>query len=174
MILSRLGIKPENLSTGESDKKYFAESITYLSNGKLVAETGRISKKLLMQFDIDQDVYYGHIEWDFILKLIRTHTISFTELPKYPAVRRDLALLLDRNVMFGRIRELALRTERNILKDINLFDVYESDSLGDNKKSYAVSFILRDDIKTLTDKTIDKVMNNLVRVFEKELNAKIR
>jgi phenylalanyl-tRNA synthetase beta chain len=174
MILSRLGIKPENLTTGESDKKFFSESITYLSNGKLVAETGRISKKLLMQFDIDQDVYYGHIEWDFILKLIRANTISFNELPKYPSVRRDLALLLDRNVMFGKIRELAMRTEKNILQEINLFDVYESESLGDNKKSYAVSFILRDDIKTLTDKTIDKVMSNLVRVFEKELNAKIR
>lgn len=174
MILSRLGVIPENLAMGESDKKYLAESLTYSDNNKIIAESGRISKKYLMQFDIGQDVYYGHIEWDALIKLIKTHTISFHELPKYPAVRRDLALLLDRNVKFAQIRELALITEKNILHEIKLFDVYESDSLGKNKKSYAVSFHLRDDVKTLTDKNIDKVMSNLIRVFEKELNAQIR
>ncbi|HEY5469931.1 MAG TPA: phenylalanine--tRNA ligase subunit beta [Bacteroidales bacterium] len=174
MILSRLGIKPESLSTAESDKKYFAESTTYLFNNKLVAETGRISRKYLVQFDIGQDVYYSHIEWDFLLKLIRNHTISFQELPKYPSVRRDLALLLDRSISFSRIREIAFRTEKSILHDISLFDVYENDNLGTNKKSYAVSFILRDDLKTLTDKNIDKIMNNLIRIFEKEINAQIR
>jgi phenylalanyl-tRNA synthetase beta chain len=174
MVLSRLGIRPENLTGGESDKTYFAESITYLFNNKLVAEAGRISKKYLVQFDIGQDVYYGHIDWDLVLKIIKKHTISFRELPKYPSVRRDLALLLDRGVKFSQIRDIALRTEKNLLQDINLFDVYESDSLGNNKKSYAVSFILRDDMKTLTDKSIDKVMNNLIIAFEKELNAHIR
>ncbi|MCX6320582.1 MAG: hypothetical protein NTX93_02090 [Bacteroidia bacterium] len=174
MILSRLGVKPESLKTGVSDKKYFTESLTYLFNNKVVAEAGRISKNYLMKFDIGQDVYYGHIEWDFLLKLIKTHTISFRELPKYPSVRRDLALLLDRGIKFGQVREIALRTEKNILHDVSLFDVYESDNLGKNKKSYAVSFILRDDLKTLTDKNIDKVMNNLIKAFEKELNAQIR
>jgi phenylalanyl-tRNA synthetase beta chain len=174
MILSRLGIMPENLTTGESNKKYFAESLTYLFNNKIVAEAGRISKRYLLHFDIDQDVYYGHIEWDFLLSLIKTYSISFRELPKYPSVRRDLALLLDRGVKFGRIREIALQTEKNIIHDISLFDVYESDSLGKNKKSYAVSFILHDDLKTMTDKNIDNVMNNLIRAFERELNAQIR
>ena len=174
MILSRLGIRPEILTEGESGKKYFAESLAYLFNNKIVAEAGRISKSSLRKFDIGQDIYYGHIEWDYLLKLIKTHTISFSELPKYPSVRRDLALLLDRGVKFGQIREIALRTEKNILHEINLFDVYESDTLGRNKKSYAVSFILRDDLKTLTDKNIDKVMNNLIKAFEKELNAQIR
>jgi phenylalanyl-tRNA synthetase beta chain len=174
MILSRLGIKPESLATGESDKKYFAESSTYLYNKKLVAEAGRISKKYLAQFDIGQDVYYAHIEWDFILKLIKNHSVAFHELPKYPSVRRDLALLLDRGVKFAQIREIALKTEKSVLLEISLFDVYESDSLGKNKKSYAVSFMLRDDLKTMTDKNIEKVMNNLIRAFEKELNAQIR
>ena len=174
MILSRLGIKPESLNTGESDKKYFAESLTYISNNKVLAEAGRISKSYLMKFDIGQDVYYAHIDWDLLLKMIRTHSISFSELPKYPSVRRDLALLLDRGIKFGQIREIALKTERNILHEVNLFDVYESDSLGNNKKSYAVSFILRDDLKTMTDKTIDKVMSNLIRAFEKDINAQIR
>jgi phenylalanyl-tRNA synthetase beta chain len=174
MVLSRLGINSDYLATGESNKKYFAESISYLDKNNLIAEVGRISKKYLTQFDIDQDVYYGHIEWDQVLRMIKKHAISFHELPKYPSVRRDLALLLDRGIRFSQIREIALRTERNILHDINLFDVYESDSLGDNKKSYAVSFVLRDESKTLTDKNIEKVMNNLIRAFEKELNAQIR
>ena len=174
MIFSRLGIKPETLTSGESDKKYFTESVTYLFNNKLIAEAGRISKKYLTQFDIGQDVYYGHIEWDFLLKLIKNHIVSFSELPKYPAVRRDLALLLDRGIKFSRIREIALRTERNILHELSLFDVYESDNLGKNKKSYAVSFTLRDDLKTMTDKNIEKVMANLIKAFEKELDAQIR
>ena len=174
MILSRLGIVSERLTTGESDKKYFSESVCYLFNNKLVAEAGRVSKNYLAKFDIGQDVYWGHIEWDILLKLIKTHSISFHELPKYPSVRRDLALLLDRSVKFSQIREIAFRTEKNMLHEINLFDVYESDSLGKNKKSYAVSFILRDDLKTMTDKNIDKIMNNLIKAFETELNAQIR
>jgi phenylalanyl-tRNA synthetase beta chain len=174
MVLSRLGVIPETLKKGESDKKYFAESLTYLFNNNIVAETGRISKSYLLKFDIELDVYYGHIDWDLLLKMIKNHSVSFRELPKYPSVRRDLALLLDRGVKFGQIRETAFSTERNILHEVNLFDVYESDSLGKNKKSYAVSFILRDELKTLTDKSIDKVMGNLIRAFEKELGAQIR
>jgi phenylalanyl-tRNA synthetase beta chain len=174
MVLSRLGVKPDNLKKGESDKKYFAESLTYILNNNIVAEAGRISKSYLLKFDIEQDVYYGHIDWDMLLKVIEKNSVSFRELPKYPSVRRDLALLIDRGVKFGQIREIAYSTERNILQEVNLFDVYESDSLGKNKKSYAVSFILRDELKTLTDKSIDKVMGNLIRAFEKELGAQIR
>lgn len=174
MILSRLGFRPEEMAGGESEKKYFTESLTYKLNNKTLAEAGKISKNELSRLDISQEVYYAHIEWDLILRLIRTHSISYSELPKFPSVRRDLALLLNREIKFAQIRDLSVRTERNLLKDVNLFDVYESDSLGKNKKSYAVSFILRDDLKTLTDKNIDKVMNNLIRVFEKELNAQIR
>jgi phenylalanyl-tRNA synthetase beta chain len=174
LILSRLGFKTDSFSSGESDKKYFAESVTYILNNKTIAEVGRISKKYLAQFDISQDVYYGHIEWDIVIKLIKSHTISFSELPKYPSVRRDLALLIDRGIAFSTIRDLAYKAEKSILHGVNLFDVYENDSLGKNKKSYAVSFILRDDTKTLTDKNIEKVMNNLIRIFEKELNAHIR
>ena len=174
MILSRLGVVPESLTNGESDKKYFAESLTYIHNNKVVAESGRISKGYLLKFDIGQDVYYAHINWDLLLKMVKTHSISFHELPKYPSVRRDLALLLDRGIKFSQIRDIALKTERNILQEVSLFDVYESDNLGQNKKSYAVSFILRDDLKTMTDKNIDKVMSNLIRAFGKDLNAQIR
>ena len=120
MILSRVGIKPESLDNRRKLIKNILQSLlTYLFNNKIIAEAGRISKKYLSQFDIGQDVYYGHIEWDYLLKLIKTHTISFHELPKYPSVRRDLALLLDRGIKFSQIRDIAFRTERNILHDVN-------------------------------------------------------
>lgn len=174
MILTRVGIRTESLATDESNKKYFAESICYLFNNQLVAEAGKISKAYTARFDIDQDVYWGHIEWDLLMKLIKEHSIRYKELPKYPSVRRDLALLVGRDVKFSQIRALAFRSERNILREVSLFDVYESDSLGKNKKSYAVSFILQDEQRTLTDKSIDKVMSSFVKIFEKELNAQIR
>ena len=174
MILTRLGIKTRTLAIAESAKKYYAESLSYSLNNTLIAEAGRISKNYTGRFNIDQEVYYGHIEWDSVLKLIKKHSIQYSELPRYPSVKRDLALLVDKGVKFNQISTLAFKTERNILKDITLFDVYESDSLGKNKKSYAVSFILQDDFKTLTDKNIEKVMDSFVRIFEKELGAQIR
>ncbi|MBN2862863.1 MAG: phenylalanine--tRNA ligase subunit beta [Bacteroidales bacterium] len=173
-VFKRLGLKPSSLKSGDSLKKYFSESITYLSDNRLIAEAGRISKAYLDKFDIAQDVYYANIDWDLLLKLIKNHSISYTELSRYPWVRRDLALLLDKEVKFSRIREIAFKNEKQILRDVDLFDVYESETLGKNKKSYAVSFILRDDFKTLTDNNIDKVMNNLIKAFEKELDARIR
>jgi phenylalanyl-tRNA synthetase beta chain len=174
MVFSRLGIETEKLTTSESPMKYFAESITYQYNNEFLGEAGKISERYLKQFDIDQDVYFGNIDWDNLMKVVKNHSISFKELPKYPTVKRDLALLLDRNVTFGQIKEIARKTERKLLQDIMLFDVYEHESLGLNKKSYAVSFTLRDDSKTLTDKSIDKTMHNLISAFEKELNAAIR
>ncbi|MGB8490527.1 MAG: phenylalanine--tRNA ligase subunit beta [Bacteroidales bacterium] len=174
MVLSRLGVVPGSLQAGESAKKYFSESVTYSFRDKLVAEAGKISKPYLRKLDIGQDVYYSHLEWDYIMNIIKGNAISYRELPKYPYVRRDLAILVDKNVRFSQIEEIAYRTERNLLRETGLFDVYESDTLGPGKKSYAVSFILRDDRSTLTDKTIDKVMANLIRAFEEKLGAKIR
>ncbi|NMC37779.1 MAG: phenylalanine--tRNA ligase subunit beta [Bacteroidales bacterium] len=174
MIFNRLGIKPDLLHQDDSNKTYFSESIAYSYNNRIVAECGRISSGYLARFDIGQDVYYSHLEWEMILKLLKNNKIVFRELPRYPSVRRDLALLVDRSIRFRQIRDLAFRTEKNILKEVGLFDVYESESLGINKKSYAVSFTLRDDLQTMTDRIIEKVMNNLIRVYEKELDAKIR
>jgi phenylalanyl-tRNA synthetase beta chain len=174
MVLERVGVKTGTLSSTESNKKYFAESLSFSYNSQVLAETGRLSASVLKQFGIDQDVFYGHIEWDLLLRLAKNNSIRYRELPKYPSVRRDLALLVNSEIKFERIRELAYKTERNILKEVNLFDVYESESLGKNKKSYAVSFILQDEIKTLTDKNIEKVMGSFIRVFEKELDAQIR
>lgn len=174
MVLSRLGINAPVNSDNENTQKYFAESVTYSFNKKPVAEAGKISKSYLAKFDIGQDVYYCHMDWDLIMKIIRNNVISYRELPKFPSVRRDLAMLLDKSVKFGQIREIAYATEKNVIQDIGLFDVYENESLGTNKKSYAVSFILRDNLRTMTDKSIEKTMNNLIRAFENELGARIR
>jgi phenylalanyl-tRNA synthetase beta chain len=174
MVLSRLGINAPVNSDNENTQKYFAESVTYSFNNKPVAEAGKISKSYLAKFDIGQDVYYCHMDWDLIMKIIRNNVISYRELPKFPSVRRDLAMLLDKSVKFGQIREIAYATEKNVIQDIGLFDVYENESLGTNKKSYAVSFILRDNLRTMTDKSIEKTMNNLIRAFENELGARIR
>jgi phenylalanyl-tRNA synthetase beta chain len=174
MILSRAGIRPESLSKSETGRKYYSESILYSYNNQAIAETGRLAASTLKKFDIGQDVFYAHVEWDMLMKTIRNHEIQYRELPKYPSVRRDLALLVDRSVRFGKIRDLAFRAEKHVLKEVSLFDVYESESLGENKKSYAVSFILQDEERTMTDKSIDKVMNNFIRIFQQELDAQIR
>ena len=174
MVLTRVGIFPESLSVGESSRTYFSESLSYSLNKQVVAETGKISGKVCRQFEIDQDVYYGHIEWDYLLRIIKDHKIQYKELPKYPSVKRDLALLVNKDVKFASIRDLALSSEKNLLKEVSLFDVYESESLGKNKKSYAVSFILQDEFKTMTDKNIERIINNFIRIFEKELDAQIR
>jgi phenylalanyl-tRNA synthetase beta chain len=174
MVMSRMGLKPESLISGESDKKWFSESVVYRMNNNIIAETGKISKLYLARFDISQDVFYAHIEWDRLISAAKEHRIFYQELPKYPAVRRDLALLLDKDVTFRKIRDIAFITEKNLLQNVHLFDVYESESLGKNKKSYAVSFTLQDNRKTLTDKNIEKVMSNLISAFEKELKAQIR
>jgi len=174
MVLERTGLKTGTIGTMESPRKYFAESLSWTINNQIVAEAGRLSATVLKQFGIDQEVFYGHIEWDLLLRMSKNHMIRYRELPKYPSVKRDLALLVSTEIKFEQIRDLAFRTERNILKEVNLFDVYESESLGKNKKSYAVSFILQDEMKTLTDKNIEKVIGNFIRIFEKELDAQIR
>ncbi len=174
LVLSRMGISADSLEISEGRMKYYAESVSYSHNNNVIAVSGKISKPVLKKFGIDQDVYYGHIEWDSLLKIIKSNKIQYHELPKYPAVRRDLALLVSSEVKFRQISDLAFKTEKNILRDVSLFDVYENESLGRNKKSYAVTFILQDEFKTLTDKNIDRVMENLIRVFEKELGAQIR
>jgi|WetSurMetagenome_2_1015567.scaffolds.fasta_scaffold01863_7 phenylalanyl-tRNA synthetase beta chain len=174
MVFSRIGVNMDQLSWGDSSRKYFSESFTWLSNNKELASAGKISKDYLTKFDIGQDVFYAHIAWEDLIRLVRNHAVSYAELPKYPWVRRDLALLVDKSVKFDQIRQLAFKTERHILKEVGLFDVYESESLGENKKSYAVSFILLDNLKTLTDKSIEKIMKSFTEAFDRELGAKIR
>jgi phenylalanyl-tRNA synthetase beta chain len=174
MILNRAGISGNDIETVSCSTDYLAEGVDLRIGNRVIARYGRIARKYLEQADIKQDAWFAHIEWDLLVKKAAKQSVIYSELPKYPAVRRDLALLVDRDVKFGSIRDLAFKNEKVLLREVSLFDVYESESLGENKKSYAVSFLLRDDRKTLTDKAIDKTINNLAKVFERELNAKIR
>lgn len=174
LVLSRFGITDREIMAMEDQAGWFAEGMKYTAGGMEVASFGRVSKKYLAIFDIKQDVWYCEMIWENILKLLKERHIRYSELPRYPWVRRDLSLLLDKSVKFSQIRDLAFKTERNILQNVDLFDVYESESIGRDKKSYAVSFILRDERQTLTEKNIEKVMGAFIKAFERELGATLR
>jgi len=174
LILSRFGISDRDIVATEETAGWFSEGMKYTAGSLDIASFGRISRKYLNMFDIRQDVFYAEINWENLVRTIRGRTINFAELPKYPWVRRDLALLIDKSIKFSQIRDLAYKTERNILQQVDLFDVYESESIGRDKKSYAVSFILRDDRQTLTEKNIEKVMSSLAKAFEREFGATLR
>ena len=173
-ILEKLGFNLSQIESEEVSSDIFAEGLNYQYNKKQLVHFGILNKKIQKEFDIDTKVYFAEFVWDNVLKLSAKNSIRYTEIPKYPEVRRDLALLIDKEVEFASIKELAYRSERKLLKKVSLFDVFEGEKLGVNKKSYAVSFVLQDENKTLTDKQIDKIMNNFIRVYEKELNAQIR
>ena len=148
--------------------------IAYKFNEKILFFTGSVTGDLLKKFDIKQVVYYAEFDWELLLKLISRKKIEFKSLPKYPQVRRDLALLIDQEIRYEEIEAIAFETERKLLKRVNLFDVYEGKNITKGKKSYAVSFTLQDEEKTLTDKQIDKIMKKLIFNYEKKLNATIR
>ena len=171
-VLERLGIA--NYQTTDAKSDMFSEAIG-LQLGKLkLVQLGLIKKNLVKSFGIDQPVFYADFNWDTILTLVQSQDIKFKPIPKYPEVRRDFALLLDKQIEFKAIAEIARKTEKILLKDVSLFDVYEGKNLPEGKKSYAVSFILQDERKTLTDKQVDKVMKKLQANFERELGAVLR
>ncbi len=174
LILKRLGFSTDYLNIEENTQDILREGLDYKQSGKHLLTLGVVSSKLLKKFDIEQEVYYADFSWENVLKALKNHLITFQPLPKYPSVKRDLALLLDKKVTFKEVKEIALRTEKNLLKSVCLFDVYEGEKLGKDKKSYAVSFILQDNEKTLTDKQIDKIMNKLIGVYQHLLGAEIR
>ena len=174
MILNRLGLQPDSLKIEASDKDIFREGLTYKAGDKTIVSMGIVSKAPLKRTDVNQEVYYAEFSWENILKAIKNQTVAFMPLPKFPSVKRDLALLLDKKVTFKEIKETAFRTEKSFLKSVTLFDVYEGEKLGADKKSYAVSFTLLDEEKTLTDKQIDKIMNKLMGAYKHLFNAEIR
>jgi phenylalanyl-tRNA synthetase beta chain len=170
-VLERLGInKTQNLPM-TSD--VFSEGIAVGFGTDILVEYGVVKKSILKHFDIKQEVLFADFNWALILKLL-SNKIKFTEIPKYPEVRRDLSLLLDENISFDTIYNLARQTEKSLLKDINLFDVYQGKNLPEGKKSYAVSFTIQDNTKTLTDVQIDKIMGKLQKNLETELGASLR
>ena len=174
-ILKRLGLDLHNLVVGNLTDDVFAAALSVnTKGGKRLASFGIVTKKLLKAFDIDNEVYYADLNWKELMKAIRSVKISYKEISKFPAVKRDLALLLDKNIQFAEIEKIAYETEKKLLKEVELFDVYEGKNLEAGKKSYAVSFLLQDESQTLNDKMIDKIMSKLVKNLEDKLNAKLR
>ena len=171
-ILERIGVT--NIKTSPVKTDVFSEGIVLsLGKNKLV-EFGVIKKKILKEFGIKQEVLFADFDWTSILSISGKKKIKVSMLPKFPSVKRDLALLLDEKITFKEIYDLAFQSERNLLKDLGLFDVYEGDKLPEGKKSYAVSFVLQDNNKTLEDRQIDKIMQKLQQSFEKNLGAVLR
>jgi phenylalanyl-tRNA synthetase beta chain len=171
-ILGRLGI--DMLKTSPTKQDVFSEGIS-LSLGKMkLVEFGVLKRGLLKEFGIKQEVLFADFNWDTILKITGNKKIKVADLPKFPAVKRDLALLLDVKTEFKEIYNLAFKSEKSLLKEVDLFDVYEGDKLPEGKKSYAVSFLIQDETKTLADKQIEKIMEKLQQTFEKNLDAVLR
>ena len=174
-IVSRLGLRPEALSTHEAPSDVFAYGLRYSNTkGETVAQLGLVQPSLAASVGVKSEVLYAELEWAPLLASMATHRVEFHELPKFPAVRRDLALLVDTAVRYEQIKSLAISAERKLLKQVNLFDVYQGDKLPAGKKSLAVSFILQDEHKTLVDAQIDRTMQRLVEVFARELGAQLR
>jgi phenylalanyl-tRNA synthetase beta chain len=171
-ILERIGVT--NIKTSPVKSDVFSEGIVLsLGKNKLV-EFGVIKKKILKEFGIKQEVLFADFDWTSILSISGKKKIKVSMLPKFPSVKRDLALLLDQKITFKEMYDLAFQSERNLLKDVGLFDVYQGDKLPEGKKSYAVSFLLQDNNKTLEDRQIDKIMQKLQQSFEKNLGAVLR
>jgi phenylalanyl-tRNA synthetase beta chain len=171
-VLSRLGINKTKISPIKND--VFSEGIS-LGLGKIkLVEFGVVKRSILKEFGIKQEVLFADFNWGNILKFSSNKNIKVSELPKFPAVKRDLALLIDSKTEFKELYNLAFQSERKLLKEVDLFDVYEGDKLPEGKKSYAVSFVLQDETRTLEDKQIDKIMQKLQQTFEKSLDAVLR
>ncbi len=174
-IFKRLGVKIDSLKIEEiNSNDIYVEGLSYSAGKILLAEVVEIHHKLLKQFDIKAPVYYADFHWDAVMQMLHQVKIRYTELPRFPEVRRDLSLMVDKKVQFAEICDVANRTERKLLKDINLFDVYEGDKIEGGKKSYAVSFVLQDMEQTLTDKQIDKTMQRIAEAIGKETGAQVR
>ncbi len=173
-LLIKLQFNTEDIKAKRTDKSFFKEGLTYSNRNKEIVEFGELSSTLLKDFGIKQQVFYADFHWENIMKLSDQHDVTMQEISKFPIVRRDLALVVDQKVSFDHIQDLAMKTEKNILKSVGLFDVYEGDKLEEGKKSYSINFSLQDKNKTLKDKQIDKLMNKLISVYERELGALIR
>ena len=173
-LLRRFGIDIYALKSEPTQSDLFAEGLTMSLNGKELLQIGVVSSKLRRLTDVKQEVYYLEMNFDALVRSTKKHRIAAEELSKFPEVKRDLALLVDRDVTFAALRSVALATERKLLKSVSLFDVYEGDKLPAGKKSYALSFILEDKTRTLDDKTIERVMANLTRQFEQQCGAQVR
>ena len=173
-LLRRFGLDIYALKTEPLQSDLFGEGLSVELNGKPLLQIGTVSPKIRRRTDVKQEVYYLEMNFEALCKSTKKLKITAEELSKYPEVKRDLALLVDRQTTFAQLREVAFSTERKLLKRVSLFDVYEGDKLPEGKKSYALSFVLEDKSRTLDDKTIERVMANLTRQFEQRCGATVR
>jgi phenylalanyl-tRNA synthetase beta chain len=166
--------KIEELNITENESPVFISSLK-ISSGKLtIGEIGIVNKSWLKNFDITDDVFFADLNYDSIIKAAGKKPVIFSEISKFPAVKRDLSMLIGAEVSYEQLQKIAFNTEKKLLRDIRLFDIYEGDKIENGKKSFALSFILQDDQQTLTDNQIVKVMDRLMNAFEKEAGAVIR
>ncbi|MES2513342.1 MAG: phenylalanine--tRNA ligase subunit beta [Bacteroidota bacterium] len=170
-VLNKLSIK---FKINELNDPQFAYGLSFAQKNKHLVSFGLVDKSICKKMDISADVFYADFNWDNILALVGKTKLEFSEIPKFPAVRRDLALLLDKKISYKELEELAFAAERKLLKSVNLFDIYEGDKLEAGKKSYAVSFMLQDEEATLNDKQIDNVMQKLIKTYTEKLGAVLR
>lgn len=174
-ILLRLGLEYNKYEYEQFSDEIFSVALKIKTRNRELGTIGLVSNKILKTIDItNTEVYFAELNWDALMKEVKKHTVTFAEMSKYPSVSRDLALLLNKDVQFEQIEKIAYKSERKLLKDIHLFDVYEGKNLPEGKKSYAVNFVLQDDEKTLTDKQIDVIMKKIQSSLEKELGAQLR
>ncbi|MCO6500871.1 MAG: phenylalanine--tRNA ligase subunit beta [Vicingus serpentipes] len=173
-LLNRFGLMQMNFKSEPSTLTSLSYGLKYSVNNIELVQFGRVDKKTQQQFAINNEVFYAIFNFDNLMKLMKANEVVYKEVPKYPIVRRDLALLLDQSVNYSEIEAIAFQQERKLLKEMNLFDVYEGKNLEKGKKSYAVSFVFQDEHKTLTDKQIDKMMNQLIQSLTTNLKAQLR
>jgi len=174
-ILLRLGVNPKSVLFGNLSNDIYSAGLSITTrSGKLLGSLGIVDHKLAKSLDISADVFYAELSWSLLMKEARKNSVTFSEISKLQGVKRDLALLLDKSVRFEEIEQIARDSERKLLKNVLLFDVYEGKNLPAGKKSYAVSFYLQDENKTLNDKQIDGIMGKIRSNLEQKLNAQLR
>lgn len=175
-VLTQLRIDGSRFAVEQIENGYYQYALAYTNreSKKVVATIGRLRNVVCKAFDIKQEVFYADVDWDLLFKLIPAKSVKYEEISKFPEVRRDLALVVNKDVSFAQIEVVAYQTEKKLLKSVSLFDVYTGDKLPENTKQYAIAFILQDKERTLTDKQIENVMQKLLKAFEQKLNASLR
>ena len=176
LLLKRFGADFYQLWSEPAPSDVFSEGMTLKlpGNGKVLLTMGQVLPALAKKFGIKQNVFVAEISWPVLFELVKRNKVGFKELPKFPEVRRDLALLLDEKVTYAELRTAALKSAKKLLKNVSLFDVYRGDKIPEGKKQYALSFTLQDPEKTLTDQDVEKVMDNLLKIFQNNFGAQLR
>ena len=171
-LLGRLGLSALKYKAVENE--FFSDAIEIKAKKKSVAILGKVTAAELKKADLDQETYYAELNWENIFNLVKQNNITYKAVSKYPSVRRDLSLLVDKETNFLELESLAKQAENQLLKEVGLFDVYEGDKLPEGKKSYAMYFLLQNEEKTMNDKVIDKIMSKIQKAYETKLNAQLR